>query len=120
MGRSIPRGDCVSAIQFVPPWHRLPQPSAALHDHLFADLPTLLPAQCHLVFNESKVFSARVFAHLPSNPHPETEAGNDRTSWCFASYSQSELSPGDSFLLTDLEEMVLPADLTQPNHSNLI
>lgn len=41
-----------------------------LHDATFADLPRLLPPSAHLVFNESRVFAARMHAR----PRSATEA----------------------------------------------
>lgn len=41
-----------------------------LQDRQFLDLPSLLPSRAHLVFNESKVISARMFAHLDASGPP--------------------------------------------------
>ena len=43
---------------------------AEIRDHRFADLPSLLPRGAHLVFNESKVLAARMFARTPAHPEP--------------------------------------------------
>ena len=37
----------------------------AVFDLRFADLPAVLPPYAHLVFNQSRVFAARVYATLP-------------------------------------------------------
>ncbi|HEY4055258.1 MAG TPA: S-adenosylmethionine:tRNA ribosyltransferase-isomerase, partial [Kofleriaceae bacterium] len=72
-------------------------------DHMFADLPELLPADAVLIANDTRVIPARILGHKDTGgavelfflePEPSVPAPADRSAWRCLAKARRALRPG--------------------------